>query len=361
LPWANQLIVTALLTFRLDGAGVIVSLGDAGLPTGESMTLQLRFAVVALLAVLAWVGGASAQTYPSRPITLIVPFPAGGPTDTVARIMGDHMKGTLGHPLIVENVTGAGSTIGTGRAVNAPPDGYTLYVGNWTSAVGAGALYNVSWHILNDLTPIGQLPASSLMIVGKSGLPANNIKELIAWLKANPDKATAASVGAGSGAHICGLYFMEKSGTRFQFAQYRGGAPAMQDLVGNQIDLMCAEASQTLTHVRGGKMKAFAVMSAARWAPLPDIPTMNEVGLDMLWSFWHGLWGPKNLPKPVVDTLNAAVAKALDDPAVAKRIADLGMTIPAGRERTPQALANYHKAEVDKWWPIIKAANIKMN
>ena len=224
---------------------------------------------------------------------------------------------------------------------------------------GAGALYQTSWHILNDLTPIAPLPASSLMIVGKTGLPANNIKELIAWLKANPDKATAASVGAGSGAHICGLYFMDKTGTSFQFAQYRGGAPAMQDLVGNQIDLMCAEASQTLTHVRGGKMKAFAVMSAGRWAPLPDVPTMQEVGLDMLWSFWHGLWGPKGLPKPVVDALNTAVSKALDDPAVAKRIADLGMTIPA--ERTPQALAKYHKEEVDKWWPIIKAANIKMN
>ena len=325
------------------------------------MTLKLRSVFLALLAALAWMAGASAQTYPTRPVTVIVPFPAGGPTDTIARIMGDHMRNTLGQTVIVENVTGAGSTIGTGRAVAAAPDGYTLYVGNWTSAVGAGALYNVSWHILQDLTPIAQLPASSLMIVGKTGVPADNIKELIAWLKANPGKATAASVGAGSGAHICGLYFMDKTGTRFEFAQYRGGAPAMQDLVGNQIDLMCAEASQTLTHVRGGKMKAFAVMSAGRWAPLPDVPTMKEVGLDMLWSFWHGLWGPKNLPKPVVDALNAAVSKAFDDPAVAKRIADLGMSIPAGGERTPQALAKYHKEEVDKWWPIIKAANIKMN
>ena len=328
---------------------------------GDSMTLQSRFVVVVVLAVLGWAGGAGAQTYPSRSITLVVPFPAGGPTDTVARIMGDHMKGTLGQPLIVENVTGAGSTIGTGRVVQAAPDGYTLYVGNWTSAVGAGALYNVSWHILKDLTPIAQLPASSLMIVGKTGLPANNIKELIAWMKANPGKATAASVGAGSGAHICGLYFMDKTGTNFQFAQYRGGAPAMQDLVGGQIDLMCAEASQTLTHVRAGKMKAFAVMSADRWAPLPEVPTMKEVGLDMLWSFWHGLWGPKNMPKPVIDTINAAVAKAFDDPAVAKRMADLGMSIPTGEQRTPQALAKYHKEEVDKWWPIIKAANIKMN
>jgi tripartite-type tricarboxylate transporter receptor subunit TctC len=321
-----------------------------------------RLTIAASLAIaLAVAAGAQAQTYPSRPITFIVPFPAGGPTDTIGRIMGDHMKGTLGQSVIIENVTGAGSTIGTGRAVAAAPDGYTLYVGNWTSAVGAGALYNVSWHILNDLAPVAQLPASSLMIVGKTGVPANNIRELIAWLKANPGKATAASVGAGSGAHICGLYFMEKSGTRFEFAQYRGGAPAMQDLVGNQIDLMCAEASQTLTHVRGGKMKAFAVMSAGRWAPLPDVPTMQEVGLDMLWSFWHGLWAPKNTPKDVIDKVNAAVAKAYEDPVVTKRISDLGMTLPARDQRTPQGLATYHKAEVEKWWPIIKAANIRIN
>ena len=301
------------------------------------MILQPRTVLVAWLAGLALLGSAGAQTYPSRPVTFIVPFPAGGPTDTVARIMADHMRNTLGQSVIVENVTGAGSTIGTGRAVAATPDGYTLYVGNWSSAVGAGALYSTSWHIIDDLTPVAQLPASSLMMVGKTGVPANNIKELIAWLKANPGKATAARVGAGSGAHICGLYFMEKTGTRFEFAQYRGGAPAMQDLVGNQIDLMCAEASQTLTHVRGGKMKAFAVMSAGRWAPLPDVPTMNEVGLDMLWSFWHGLWGPKGLPKPVIDALNAAVSKAFEDPMVAKRVADLGMTIPAANERTHAA------------------------
>jgi tripartite-type tricarboxylate transporter receptor subunit TctC len=319
----------------------------------------LKFAA-ALTVLLTSVAAARPETYPTRPITLIVPFPAGGPTDTVARIMGDHMKGTLSQTLIVENITGAGSTIGTGRAVQAQPDGYTLYIGNWTSAVGAGALYNTSWNIIHDLTPVALLPASSLMIVGRNGLPANTIQELVAWLKANPDKATAASVGAGSGAHICGLYFMEKAGVSFQFAQYRGGAPAMQDLVGNQIDLMCAEASQTLTHVRSGNMKAFAVMSEARWAPLPNVPTMKEVGLDMLWSFWHGLWGPKNLPRPIVDTINAAVSKAFDDPTVAKRISDLGMTIPAPDRRTREALATYHKAEVDKWWPIIKASNIRL-
>jgi tripartite-type tricarboxylate transporter receptor subunit TctC len=317
---------------------------------------------LALVAALAGAFGASADTYPSRPITVVVPFPAGGPTDTVARILADHMKDTIGQPLLVENVTGAGATIGLGRVAAAAPDGYTIIVGNWTAFVGSPAIYPVSWNPVNDFEAIAKLPVSSLMIVGKTGLPVNNAKELIAWLKANPGKATAASVGAGSGAHICGLYFMDKTATNFIFAQYRGGAPAMQDLVGNQIDLMCAEASQTLAHVRGGKMKAFAVMGSKRWTPLPDVPTMEEVGVTgMSIEFWHGLWAPKGAPKDVVAKLNAAAIKALDDPAVQKRIEALGMTIPAKAELTPKSLHDYHKAELDKWWPIIKAAGIKVN
>ncbi len=324
--------------------------------------MRLLSVAAVFAATLAGVASAQAQAYPSRPITVIVPFPAGGPTDTVARIMGDKMKDTLGHPLVIENVTGAGSTIGTGRLVQAAPDGYTLEVGNWTSHVGAPALYPVQWNVLSDLEPVAQLSASSLMIVGKSALPANNAKELIAWLKANPDKASAASVGAGSGAHICGLYFQDKTGTRFQFVPYRGGAPAMQDLIAGQIDLMCAEASQTLAHVRAGKMKAFAVMSKARWAPLPDVPTMEEVGVaGMQISFWHGMWAPKNTPKEAIAKVNAAVVAAFADATVQKRIADLGQTIPPRAELSPAALATFHKAEVDKWWPIIKAANIKVN
>jgi tripartite-type tricarboxylate transporter receptor subunit TctC len=200
------------------------------------------------------------------------------------------------------------------------------------------------------------------MIVGKTALPANNAKELIAWLKANPDKASAAIIGPGSGAHICGLYFQEKTGTRFQFVPYRGGAPAMQDLVAGQIDLMCAEASQTLSHVRGGKMKAFAVMSPKRYAPLPDVPTMEEVGVSgMQISFWHGLWAPKGTPKDAVAKLNSAVAAAFNDPTVRKRITDLGQTIPSREQLTPAALGAYHKSEIDKWWPLIKSANIKVN
>ena len=322
----------------------------------------MKFVTVLASLAIAFMGtvAAQAQAYPSRPITFIVPFAPGGPTDTVARIMADRMKDTLGQTVIIENVAGAGSTLGTGRAIAATPDGYTFIVGNWSSHVGAGALYPVNWHIVRDMEPIAQLSTSALMIVGRNGLQPNNIKELIVWLKANPGKATAVSVGAGSGAHICGLYFMEKTGTNFLFAQYRGGGPAMIDLVGNQIDLMCAEASQTLEHVRGGKMKAFVVMSPGRWAPLPDVPTMVEIGLDMQIPFWHGLWGPRGLPKAVIDKVNAAAVAAFADPAVQKRIADLGQTIPPSDQLTPEALAAYHKVEVDKWWPIIKAANIKM-
>lgn len=322
----------------------------------------MKFVTVLASLAIAFMGtvAAQAQAYPSRPITFIVPFAPGGPTDTVARIMADRMKDTLGQTVIIENVAGAGSTLGTGRAIAATPDGYTFIVGNWSSHVGAGALYPVNWHIVRDMEPIAQLSTSALMIVGRNGLQPNNIKELIAWLKVNPGKATAVSVGAGSGAHICGLYFMEKTGTNFLFAQYRGGGPAMIDLVGNQIDLMCAEASQTLEHVRGGKMKAFVVMSPGRWAPLPDVPTMVEIGLDMQIPFWHGLWGPRGLPKAVIDKVNAAAVAAFADPAVQKRIADLGQTIPPSDQLTPEALAAYHKVEVDKWWPIIKAANIKM-
>jgi tripartite-type tricarboxylate transporter receptor subunit TctC len=317
--------------------------------------------IASLALALVSAVGARADNYPSKPITLIVPFPAGGPTDTVARIMSEHMSKTLGQSILVETVTGAGATIGVGRVVNAAPDGYTLIIGNWSSHVGSPALYPVSWNPVNDLAPIARLPVSSLMIVGKESLPAKNAKELIAWLKAKPEPATAASVGAGSGAHVCGLYFAEKTGTKLQFVFYRGGAPAMQDMLAGTIDTMCAEASQTLAHVQAGKMKAFAVMGRKRYAGLPDVPTMEEMGISgMDISFWHGLWAPKGTPKDIVDKLNAAAVQALEDPVVQKRVASLGMTIPAKNELTPQALHDFHKAEIDKWWPIIKSYGIKV-
>jgi tripartite-type tricarboxylate transporter receptor subunit TctC len=215
---------------------------------------------------------------------------------------------------------------------------------------------------VNDLEAVAKLPVSSLMIVGKESLPAKDAKELIAWLKANPDKASAASVGAGSGAHVCGLYFGEKTGTKFQFVFYRGGAPAMQDLLSGTIDIMCAEASQTLAHVTAGKMKAFAVMGRTRYSGLPNVPTMEEMGIKgMDISFWHGLWAPKGTPKDIVAKIKDAAVKALTDPALEKRFASLGMTVPAKSDLTPQALHDYHKAETDKWWPIIKSYGIKVN
>jgi tripartite-type tricarboxylate transporter receptor subunit TctC len=327
---------------------------------GESFMRMLKLAG-SLLLVMAGIAVARADSYPSKPITMIVPFPAGGPTDTIARLMSEHMRQTLGQSILVETVTGAGATIGVGRVVSAAPDGYTVGIGNWSSHVGSPAIYPVSWNPLNDLTPIVRLPVSSLMIVGKESLPANNAKELIAWLKANPDKASAASVGAGSGAHVCGLYFGQKTETKFQFVFYRGGAPAMQDMLAGTIDIMCAEASQTLAHVTARKIKAFAVMGRKRYAGLPDVPTMEEMGITgMDISFWHGMWAPKGAPKDVVDKLNDAAVKALADPAVQKRVAALGMTIPDKNELTPQALHDYHKAELDKWWPIIKSYGIKL-
>lgn len=328
--------------------------------------MRMQAFAVALVATLAAAWGlapaARAETYPAHPITIIVPFPAGGPTDTVARIISDHMKDTLGQPILIETVTGAGGTIGITRTVQAAPDGYTIILGNWSSHVGSPALFPVTWNPVTDLAPIARLPVSSLMIVGKESLPANNTKELIAWLKANPNKASAASVGAGSGAHVCGLYFGEKTGTKFQFVFYRGGAPAMQDMLAGTIDIMCAEASQTLAHVTAHKMKAFAVMGRKRYAGLPDVPTMEEMGITgMDISFWHGLWAPKGTPKDVIAKLNDAVVKALADPVVQKRVALLGMTIPDKAELTPQALHDFHKAEIDKWWPIIKSYGIDVN
>ncbi len=247
----------------------------------------------------------------------------------------------------------------------APPrpagDGYTLSIGNWTSHVGSGALYPIQYDLLRDFVPIARLTTAPMIIVGKNGLPAGDARELIAWLKANPEKASAASVGAGSAAHVCGLYFQEKTATRFQFVPYRGGAPAMQDLVAGQIDLMCAEASQTLTYVRSGKMKAFTVMAKDRWPSLPDVPTTDEIGAaGMYISFWHGLWVPKGTSDNVRAKLNDAVIAALADPAVRKRLTDLGQVIATRDEQTPAALASHHKAEIEKWWPIIKAANIKV-
>ncbi len=289
-------------------------------------------------------------------MTLIVPFPAGGPTDTLARILSEPMRKSLGQQVVIENVTGAGASIGVGRAAQAAADGYTLSIGNWTSHVGAGAMYPLAHDALLELQPVSLISATPLMIVGKNALPPKDAKGLIAWLKTNPGKASAATVGAGSAAHVCLLYFQQKTGTSVQLVPYRGGAPVMQDLVAGQIDMFCAEASQTLSFLRAGTIKAFAVMSKARWPAAPEIPTFDEVGAPGMYiSFWNGLWAPKGTPAEVIATLNAAVVDSLADSTVRQRLTDLGHVIATREEQTPEALAAFHRAEIEKWWPIIKA------
>jgi tripartite-type tricarboxylate transporter receptor subunit TctC len=324
--------------------------------------MQLKFIALAFAAVVAWAPGAQAQDYPSRPITLIAPFPPGGPTDTVARVMADHMKATLGQSVVVENITGAGGTIGIGRVARAEPDGYTLVVGQWTTHVGGGAFYPLQFDVLNDFQPVSLLTSSPLWIIGKTGLAANNLKELIAWLKAQDGKATAATVGAGSAAHMCLVYFAGETKTNMQYVPYRGGAPALQDVVAGQVDLACLEASQTLAHYRGNRIKVFGVMAKQRWFGASEVPTLEEAGAPGLhFPFWHALWGPKGMPKPVVDKLNAAVVSAFADAGVQKRFHDLGMALPPREQLKPEALYAHHKAEIEKWWPIIKAAGVKVN
>lgn len=320
-----------------------------------------RRGLLSFAASLLLVAASIAQEYPARQITIIVPFPAGGSTDIQARILAEPMRQALGQPVVVQNVPGAGATIGVGRAVQSAPDGYTLIVGNWTSHVGAGAVYPVTWHPVNDLEPIVQLATTTLVIAGRGGLPVNDGKQLIAWLNANPDQATAAHVGAGSGAHVCGIYFEQKTGTRLRYVPYKGGAPVMADLMANQVDLFCGEASQMLGHFKSGRIKPLVVMSKSRWRPMPDVQTMQDAGAsDTYIAFWQGMWAPKGTPRPVIAKLSDAVARAFADPAVIKRLEELGQDLPSREQMTPQALAAFHKSEIEKWWPLIRAAKIKV-
>jgi tripartite-type tricarboxylate transporter receptor subunit TctC len=308
-----------------------------------------KLSLASALVMLAGIGGAAAQSYPSRPITMIVPFPAGGATTVLARVLAEHMRESLGQPVVVENVGGAGGSIGVARTVRAAPDGYSLSFGNWASHVGAGAVYPVAYDVLADFEPVARVADTPLWMVAKNTLPAKDLKELIAWLKANPDKASAATVGPGSGSHLCGIYLQNNTGTRFQFVPYRGGGPAMQDLVAGQVDMMCDMSSNSLPHVRAGQIKALAVMAKTRWFGAPDVPTVDEMGVPGIYiSFWHGLWVPKGAPADVLARLSGAVVKALADPVVRQRFADQGQEIPPPDQQTPAALATYHKADIHK-------------
>lgn len=303
---------------------------------------------------------AGADSYPSRPVTMVVPFAAGGGTDIFARILAEGMRAPLGEPVIVENVAGAGGSIGVGRVVHAPADGYTLSIGTLTTHVLAGALYPLQFDLLTDLAPIAELGYEPLLIATRKSLPVNNLRELIAWLKANPDKATAGIPGAGSTGNLAGISFQKSTGTTFQFVPYRGDGPAVQDLVAGQIDMMIEPSSNFVAQVQAGTVKALAVTAKTRHPGMPDVPTVDEAGLpgfDV--SIWFGLWAPKDTPKDIVGKLNAATVAALGDAELRAKLGKLGQQVAPRDQQTPEALGAYQKAEAAKWWPIIKAANIK--
>jgi len=300
------------------------------------------------------------EIFPTRPVTMMVGFPPGGPTDTLARIVADAMQGPLGQPVVVETLSGASGTIATGRVAHARPDGYTIGIGQWSSHVASPAIYPLDYDIVRDLQPISLLAASPLWIIGKEALPPQTMAELIAWMKARPEPTSFGTVGTGSAGHLCGLYFAQHAGLRLQYVPYRGGGPAMQDLIGGQIDLACLEASSGLAFVQAGKFKAYAVMSERRWPKSPETPTMIESGIPgATINFWHALWTTKGTPKEAVYQLDAAVMSALANPAVQQRLETIGHVIFPRDQQGPAALAAYHKAEIDKWWPIIQAAGIK--
>jgi tripartite-type tricarboxylate transporter receptor subunit TctC len=303
---------------------------------------------------------AMAQAYPSRSITMVVPFAAGGPVDTLARILAERMRASLGQTVVIENVTGAGGSIGTGRVARAAPDGYTLVIGIWTTHVVNGAIYALQYDVLNDFEPVALLANNPQVIVAKKSMPANDLKGLIAWLKLNPDKASAGTAGVASPQHVLGVFFQSATGTRFQFVHYRGGGPATQDLVAGQIDLIIGDQVTSLPQIRSGNIKAYAVTNKNRLTAAPDIPTVDEAGLPGFYTtVWNAIWAPKGTPKNVIMKLNAAVVGELADSAIRRRLADLGQQIVPRDQQTPEALAAFHRAEIEKWWPIIKGANIK--
>jgi tripartite-type tricarboxylate transporter receptor subunit TctC len=317
---------------------------------------------VPLLCLLASIPSASAQTYPSRPITVVVPFAAGGPVDVVARVLADPMRKSLGQAVVVDNTTGAGGSIGVGRVARAAPDGYTVSIGHWSTHVVNGAVYSLPYDLLKDLEPVAMIGANPMLIVSKAALPAANLKELIAWIKASREGVNVGTAGPGSGTHISGVYFQNAIGARAQFIPYKGSGPAMQDLIGGQIDMMVDQMSNSLPQVRAGKIKAYAITAKARSAAAPDIPTVDEAGLPGFHiSIWYGTWAPRGTPKEAVARLHGAIAASLADASVRQRLADLGLEIVPPGQQTPQALGAHQKAEIEKWWPIIKAAGIRID
>lgn len=322
--------------------------------------MDIMRAVCAIAILGAGVAGAEAQGYPGRTITLIAPFPPGGPLDAIARIVAEPMQANLGQTIVIDNVSGAGGNQGTGRLARATPDGYTIGMGQWSTHVVNPVTYRLSYDVIADFTPIALLTDTPQIIIARKDFPARNLKELVDWLKANPDKANAASVGAAGGAQVSAVYFQQRTGTTFRFVSYRGGAPAMQDLVGGQVDLMFDQGANAVEQVRSGAIRAYTTMAPRRWFALPDLPTIDEAGLPGLHvTYWHAMWGPKGLPAPIVDRLNEAVRKALLDDNVKRRLSAIGQEIWPADRQTPEALATFHKAELERWTPIVRSTGIK--
>jgi tripartite-type tricarboxylate transporter receptor subunit TctC len=322
---------------------------------------MLLLAVMAVGGSLSASGPAFCKTYPSRPITIVLPFAAGGPTDTLSRIIAERMRVSLGEPLIIENVTGAAGTIGVARVAHAAPDGYTISIGPMNSHVLTGAIYNLPFDLLKDFEPVALLAHNPSVVVSKKGVPAKDLGELIAWARANQDKVLVGTSGVGAATHLGGILFENLTGTRVQFVPYRGAGPAMQALVAGQIDLMFDQLSNSLQQLQAGTTRSYAVMAQTRAAAAPEIPTVDEAGLPKLYlPVWHGMWVPKGTPKDIIDKLNKAVVESLADATVRQRLAEIGQEIYSPEQQTPEALGAYHKAEIEKWWPIIKAAGIKV-
>jgi tripartite-type tricarboxylate transporter receptor subunit TctC len=318
--------------------------------------MRKYFASIAL-TVLAGIAAVHAQTYPSRSITLVVPFPPGGSTDVVARIMAERMRPVLGQPVIIENVGGAGGSIAVGRVARASPDGYTFDIGQWDTHVGS-IIYSLSYDLQKDFEPIGLVSINPQLLVGRKTLPADDLKGLVAWMKANPGKATF--VNQNAAAQVTGILLQQSTGTSVQFIPYRGAGPAMTDLISGQVDLLVVQAAVALPQVQAGTIKAIVNLSPRRSPALPDIPTSDEGGVPGLYmSGWFGFFAPKGTPKDVIVTLNAATVQALADPAVRARFTELGLDVASREQQAPEGLAAFHKAEIEKWWPIIKAASIK--
>jgi tripartite-type tricarboxylate transporter receptor subunit TctC len=319
---------------------------------------------IAWICGAAFMAGASAlfaQAYPTKPVSIVVPFAAGGPTDVLARILADRLTRALGRQVLVENTVGASGSIGVGRVAKAPADGYTVGIGHWSTHVVNGAVFPLTYHVMNDFDPVAMICTNPQLVVSKKDVPARNLKELIEWVRANQSKISAGTAGVGSASHIGGLYFQKQTGTNFQFVPYKGAGPAVQDLIGGQIDIMFDQAANSLPHVRAGRIKAYAVTAKERTPAAAEIPTVDEAGLPGLYiAIWHGIWLPKGAPKEIVARLNSAIVESLADETLRLRFAELGQTMPSREQQTPQGLAAYHKAEIDLWWPIIKAANVKV-